>query len=154
MLSGIFCILDARRNLGDRYTYHSRLITFSLRRECIVREKFVKFFFHTDSAPRASSNSLLASYLGFSAILESFSRGESFASWYSNIQMLKKAAVLFFSPFAKQLRARYAMLWKHFLPLPLSVIYTIRVQLRRTRNADIYLIFPKLCACATWRLWD
>ena len=55
MPSGIFCILNARRNLGDRYTYHSRLITFSLRENVPSVRNSWNFFLH--GFRRASSNS-------------------------------------------------------------------------------------------------
>jgi len=74
-------------------------------------------FFYTDSAARPV---IRPGYFGFSIILESFPRREPVSSWYSNIQIPKKAAHALFSLFAKQLCAQYGILWKH----P-PVIYTI-----------------------------
>lgn len=102
-----FASLTRGENLRDSYTYRSRLITFSLREsvKCSARWEirgiFFLFFFYADSAARPV---ICSGCYGFSAIsgivLPPRNRSDS------NIQMLKKAAVLFFFFASRETAAR------------------------------------------------
>lgn len=117
-------------------------------RECTVRRPWEIYgiFFYADSAARPV---IRIGYFGFSTILGSFSRREPVASWYSNIQMLKKTAMLFF--FASRETAARAI--RYVMKTPSRNLYDFASSFVE-RVTRIYVLSFRSCVPVTWRLWD
>jgi len=147
MPSGIFCVLDARRNLGDRYT--CVCVPFSINyilitRECTVREIRGNFFY-ADSAAHPVIRSGYFSFFRHFGIV-SLAANRSVILQYSNVEKGRRA--LFFA--ARETAARAI---RHVMKTPSRNLYDFASSFVE-RVTRIYILSFRSCVHATWRLWD